>query len=480
MPDSSANSDNKPKTSVPLRFKPLSFAEDKWPNVADTLGRSREIENLTPVLLNAEAPLVFAIDAPWGGGKTTFIQLWQQFLNKEGKVSLYLNAWENDFADDPLLPMLSVLDDWFAKLDPKSTAGKLWKKTKELGPSLLKTGITAGVKLATLGALDADAAIEKAASEAAGGVAGDIVDSFKTKQSALAQFKELLAKLLDELPDDQQNLIIFIDELDRCKPTYAIEVLERIKHLFDIDRLVFVLAVNRDQLSKSIQGVYGPSFDGLSYLKRFIDLDYSLRIPDRNAYIRIRLQQKDLQSRFAKRTEGRDEYSVIEEMLHWLCERFNYTLRDIDQLTTRLRLIVRSIPSNYYLDAVVLMCMLVLRQEHNALYHQFKQDVGCTNEVIAFLLGGDIDKSPFPDSFGWICGWLIRSGYSHDNETEFESVVVPWEERISQLSTDNARKYEMTRLVEIARDRRMTFRRSNLRQTAFDRIELVSQIDIAD
>ncbi|HEW9976708.1 TPA: NTPase KAP [Shewanella algae] len=480
MPDSSANSDNKSKTPVPLRFKPLSFAEGEWPCVADKLGRSREIENLTPVLLNAEAPLVFAIDAPWGGGKTTFIKLWQQFLKNEGKVSLYLNAWESDFADDPLLPMLSVLDDWLTSQSSKPAIKEAWDKAKACAPGIIKATAVAAAKAATFGALDLEKEYEKLAADLTGEAVGSLVDSFNVKQKALAKFKQQLVAALDALPDEQANLIVFVDELDRCKPTYAIEVLERIKHLFDIDRLVFVLAVNRDQLSKSIQGVYGPSFDGLSYLKRFIDLDYSLRIPDRNAYIRIRLQQKDLQSRFAKRTEGRDEYSVIEEMLHWLCERFNYTLRDIDQLTTRLRLIVRSIPSNYYLDAVVLMCMLVLRQEHNALYHQFKQDVGCTNEVIAFLLGGDIDKSPFPDSFGWICGWLIRSGYSHDNETEFESVVVPWEERISQLSTDNARKYEMTRLVEIARDRRMTFRRSNLRQTAFDRIELVSQIDIAD
>ncbi|XAG82177.1 KAP family NTPase [bacterium 19NY03SH02] len=480
MPDSSANSDNKSKTPVPLRFKPLSFAEGEWPCVADKLGRSREIENLTPVLLNAEAPLVFAIDAPWGGGKTTFIKLWQQFLKNEGKVSLYLNAWESDFADDPLLPMLSVLDDWFAKLDPKSTAGKLWKKTKELGPSLLKTGITAGVKLATLGALDADAAIEKAASEAAGGVAGDIVDSFKTKQSALAQFKVLLAKLLDELPEDQQNLIIFVDELDRCKPTYAIEVLERIKHLFDIDRLVFVLAVNRDQLSKSIQGVYGPSFDGLSYLKRFIDLDYSLRIPDRNAYIRMRLQQKDLKSRFAKRQDGRNDIDTIESMLCWLCERFDYTLRDIDQLITRLRLIVRSIPSNYYFDAVVLLSMLVLRQENHELYQRFVLDVMCTNEVITFLLGGDAETTSFPRNFGFVAGWLISSGYDEYKKNNLEPMIAYWEQLSGEFPDDNRKQGELANLVQFARKKDMWRDYSDMRVTAFNRIELVSQIDIAD
>ena len=480
MPDSSTNTDKQSNPSIPLRFSQLSIAGGDWPCAADKLGRSQEIENLTPVLLNAEAPLVLAIDAPWGGGKTTFIKLWQHYLTTEGKVSLYLNAWESDFADDPLLPMLAVLDDWFAKLDPKSTAGQLWKKTKELGPSLLKTSITAGVKLATLRALDAEAAIEKAVSEAAGGVAGDIVDSFKTKQSALAQFKVLLAKLLDELPEEQQNLIIFVDELDRCKPTYAIEVLERIKHLFDIDRLVFVLAVNRDQLSKSIQGVYGPSFDGLNYLKRFIDLDYHLQIPDQNAYIRMRLQQPDLRSYFAKRKDGRDEIHTVESVLFWLCARFDYTLRDIDQLITRWRLIVRSIPCNHYLDTVVLLSMLMLRQEKNALYQRFVQDVMSTNEVIEFLLGGDVRTTPFPESFGFIAGRLINSGYDEYQTTHFKQLITYWEQLSGDFPDDDRKQGELAGLVQIAKHRDFRRHYSGLRRAAFDRIELVSQIDISD
>ncbi|PBQ28592.1 KAP family P-loop NTPase fold protein [Shewanella algae] len=479
MPDST-NSGNKSNTPVPLRFKPLSFAEDEWPNAADKLGRSREIENLTPVLLNAEAPLVFAIDAPWGGGKTTFIKLWQQFLKKEGKVSLYLNAWESDFADDPLLPMLSVLDDWLTSQSSKPAIKEAWDKAKACTPGIIKATAVAAAKAATFGALDLEKEYEKLAADLTGEAVGSLVDSFNVKQKSLARFKQQLSVALEALPDDQANLIVFIDELDRCKPTYAIEVLERIKHLFDIDRLVFVLAVNRDQLSKSIQGVYGPSFDGLNYLKRFIDLDYSLRIPDRNAYIRTRLQQQDLQSRFAKRTEGRDEYSVIEEMLHWLCERFNYTLRDIDQLTTRLRLIVRSVPSNYYLDAVVLMCMLILRQEQNALYQRFVRDVMCTNEVIEFLLGGDIKTTPFPKSFGFISGWLIKSGYDEYKNTDLEPLITYWEKLSGEVPDDNRKQGELANLVHIARKKDMWRNYSDVRETAFNRIELVSQIDIAD
>jgi hypothetical protein len=106
----------------PLRVAELNIGAGSWPCPEDKLGRDKEIENLSPVLLNAKAPLVFALDAPWGGGKTTFIKLWQHYLAQESqqKVSLYLNAWESDFSEDPLIPLLSALDAWLSKLEGES------------------------------------------------------------------------------------------------------------------------------------------------------------------------------------------------------------------------------------------------------------------------------------------------------------------------------------------------------------------------
>ncbi|MBW3845073.1 KAP family P-loop NTPase fold protein [Aeromonas hydrophila] len=480
MPDSCTNTDKRPNTTIPLRFSQLSIGGGDWPCAADKLGRSQEIENLTPVLLNAEAPLVFAIDAPWGGGKTTFIKLWQHYLTKKGKVSLYLNAWESDFADDPLLPMLAVLDDWLNEQSSRPVIKEAWDKAKACAPGIIKATAVAAAKAATFGALDLDKEYEKLAADLTGDAVGGLIDSFNVKQKALAKFKQQLLAALDALPDDQANLIVFVDELDRCKPTYAIDVLERIKHLFDIDRLVFVLAVNRNQLSKSIQGVYGPNFDGLNYLKRFIDLDYHLRIPDRDAYIRARLQQQDLQNYFAKRKDRRDEINTVESMLFWLCARFDYTLRDIDQLVTRWRLIVRAIPCNHYLDTVVLLSMLVLRQANNNLYQRFVQDPMCTNEVIEYLLGGDAKTTPFPRYFGFICGWLIKSGYDEDKKPNVEPMITYWEQLGSELPDDNSKQGELANLVQIARKNDMWRNYSDVRKTSFNRIELVNQMDLSD
>ena len=433
-------------------------------------------------MLNAEAPLVFAIDAPWGGGKTTFIRLWQHYLQQpeQNKVSLYLNAWESDFAEDPLLPMLAVLDNWLTEQSDKPAVKVAWEKAKSYAPGILKSTAVAAAKVATFGALDLDKEYEKLASELAGGAVSSLVDSFNIKQKSLEHFKIQLGAALEALPEEQQNLIVFVDELDRCKPTYAIEVLERIKHLFDIDRLVFVLAINRDQLSKSLQGVYGPSFDGMHYLKRFIDLDYHLRVPDIQTYISATLQQDDLQAYFASRQSESKSLDTFTKVLRWLGPRFKYTPRDIDQVITRIRLIVRSIPASNNLDAVVLLSMLILRQENVGLYRRFVADALCANEVIEYFLGGKFDEVELPEFFGAVAGWLIRSGYDDFNEMDLSPLISPWEELFPQLEdTKDTRSSEVRVLLTIVKGERGVWGQDNIRQITHDRIELVDQINVS-
>lgn len=62
---------------------------------------------------------------------------------------------------------------------------------------------------------------------------------------------------------------ILIDELDRCRPSYAVEMLETIKHIFDIPKVVFVLATDTEQLQHAIKVIYGEGFDAQTYLGRF-------------------------------------------------------------------------------------------------------------------------------------------------------------------------------------------------------------------
>lgn len=467
------------RKSIELRFKSLQFDTNAWPCPQDLLGRHTEIENLSPVLLSAQSPLVFAIDAPWGGGKTTFFRLWQCYLSYENKVSLYLNAWESDFAEDPLLPMLSVLDRWLSDQSNTPAVRNAWEKAKTYAPSIIKSTAVAAAKAATFGALDLDKEYEKLASELAGGSVGSLVDSFNIKQKSLERFKVQLSKALDALPEGQENLILFVDELDRCKPTYAIEVLERIKHLFDVDRLVFVLAINRDQLSKSFQGVYGSAFDGSHYLRRFIDLDYHLNLVDVGVYINARIRQPDILECFKSRHSERDDYEYGAKVLSFLAVRFNFTLRDIDQLVVRLRLILRSIPKDHFLDIPLLIPLMVLRQENSDLYHRYTANASCANEVAEFILGGPIGNVVFDHSMAVVVGYIIAAARDPYEQVSVEHLIVPWRDWLGQMLDKDPQEAVVRTVIDFASAARDFRRRREMQKLAFSRIELVNKMDIS-
>jgi Cdc6-like AAA superfamily ATPase len=193
--------------------------------------------------------------------------------------------------------------------------------------------------VATVGVLDMEKDYEKIIADFSGDITGDLIDKFNEKSQAITQFKEVIKKVLDNLPNDQKNLIIFIDELDRCRPTYAIELLERIKHLFDIERLVFILSTDTEQLSHSICAVYGNDFDAKKYLNRFIDLDYSLKEPDLRKYIQWHFENSLINDYHKKRQYGeQNKKNLLINLIFFFARRFNLKLRDVNLLMTRVLL----------------------------------------------------------------------------------------------------------------------------------------------
>lgn len=468
-----------------VRYKELEIEEGGWPSEEDKLSRRKEIENLTPLLVNAQAPLVICLDAPWGAGKTTFVRLWSKYLQTLGVANLYLNAWENDFAEDPLLPLISTLDKWIAAELNESKSRAAWGKAKKVVPGIIKSTAVAAAKAASFGMLDIDKELEKLAADVVGGVVGDIVDSYNVKQKSLEQFKKQLSIALEGLPEGQKNLVIFIDELDRCRPTYAIEMLERVKHLFDLDRIIFIIAMNRDQLGKSIQGVYGASFNGAHYLKRFIDIDYHLRTPSIKEYIAVRLHEPEIESYFKSRRDGQYDHEHIIELMAYLASRFEYTPRDINQLVGRLKLIFRSIPVNHYLDESIMIPLLVLRQEAPALYIRYSKDAFCANEVIEFLAGNRIGQGTFEHRVAVMFGYLIRLAIDSQSKDGVEKILAPWKQWHGQVAEMEKSSYPsdfqraIKAVLEFADDDREFRGRRGVSAVVFNRIELAGEINFS-
>ena len=107
-----------------------------------------------------------------------------------------------------------------------------------------------------------------------------LVDYKKSKKSRVT-FKEnlhILANSLEQTDGERvQPIVVIVDELDRCRPDYAISLLEEIKHLFDVPGITFLIALHGEQLTHSINAVYGEKFNGSAYLRRFFSRTYKLR-----------------------------------------------------------------------------------------------------------------------------------------------------------------------------------------------------------
>ena len=343
----------------------------------DLLGRKEEIKNLSEIIVNIKSPFTLSIDSPWGTGKTTLIKLWITFLENERNIkAIYFNAWENDYTDDPLIAIISSIDKYLAKHDDNNS----WTIAKKIVPSLLKTSAIAATKIATLGSVELDKEYEKILSDVAGGVAEDLIESFNKKKKTILVFKKLLEKSIHKNKDTP--LIIFIDELDRCKPSYSIELLERIKHIFNTKGVIFVLSTDMEQLSCSIKSIYGNEFNSKKYLKRFVDIEYSLKEPNVEDYINNLIPKTDFASFFS--TRSYDYSNKFKKILIFLSMCFDLKLRDINQILSRIFLIFKSMHHNESIAVEIIAILVVFREEENDLYKNYILDPSSAVKMIDY------------------------------------------------------------------------------------------------
>lgn len=317
-------------------YKDLVILENN-PFKDDKFNRKEFIDNLMSVLSTYDSGMVVSIDSAFGTGKTTFVKMWEEYLKNEkfnqNFMPIYFNVWDNDDTQDPLIPLISLLSNHLFNEKEKE-----FKETGlyEVGRKLLKAGLPIALKAETGEMIDlsnmkfndnAESCMEDYAEK----VGKTIFDNYKEKNDLKIEFKNTLMEYQKLI---NKKVIIFIDELDRCRPLYAIEVLDMIKHFFELDNFIFVLCMDKNQLSHSIGTVYGNNMDSVGYLRRFIDLEFTLPQPDINTYFNYMISQYELQFK-------NQEYFwyIIKE----LSIINNISLRDIDKLFINLKVLLPQI-----------------------------------------------------------------------------------------------------------------------------------------
>lgn len=263
----------------------------------DQLGRNEELRQFVRLLNSIDGNCTIALDGDWGSGKTFFVKQAQmiidsfnEYKNKKAisekdeenikmvkdkfsdlgiklQATAYYDAWENDNEDDPLLSIL------YSIISTADCDKDFFKQQKPI--ALLKSiANTITTKAFSIPLKD----LLEALSEE------DIFKKLKQHKTLRENVTEFLNELI---PFGSTRLVIFIDELDRCKPSYAVKMLERIKHFFSNENIIFVFAINSFELQNTIRQYYGNSFNAYQYLDRFFDLRVELRDIDINKFIEV-------------------------------------------------------------------------------------------------------------------------------------------------------------------------------------------------
>ena len=304
----------------------------------DILNRKKYVDNLIEIvecISQKKNGCCFAIDGQWGVGKTYVLDMFEKQIseiqsedtNTDKYFVFNYNCWKYDYYEEPSIAIVSAMLDKIEEEERllgekteeflKSAWGIAKEKISEIAGEFSKNKI--GINLVEL-VKDINADIEKDKEKK-----HDFDKMFSFKKTLTAT-REKIAELAKE-----KSIIFIVDELDRCMPSYAIKVLERLHHLFDrIDNVTIIISIDRTQLEHSIQQIYGTEVNVDKYLKKFIN--FSLFLDKGNLNASFRVKYKEYFDNFFEISE--DEQVLLDEL-------FTIIFKDID-IRTQEKLIYRA------------------------------------------------------------------------------------------------------------------------------------------
>ena len=231
-----------------VRVRPEQFVVDEaQPFEGDRLDRRRRVEALCRLITRTESAAVVAVNGSFGSGKSVFLQMCAAHLRGQGVAVAEFNAWQQSHTRTPLVDLVSALTG-------EATAVQ----------RLLETAVNLtwrSAQVATKGLVNRD---DFQAAEDA-----PKFEEWKRIEQRRAEFRQALAKLVGQ---HDGRFVVFIDELDRCLPERALELLDAVRHLFDVPGVVIVLGINEHELRHRVRQLFGQDCGSLSApVRRFVD-----------------------------------------------------------------------------------------------------------------------------------------------------------------------------------------------------------------
>ncbi len=403
----------------------------------DLLQRQPLSEHLSSLVEKLENPTVLALDDKWGSGKSYFLKRWvgaHAIENEGSATTVYFDAFEHDFLSDPLVSLMSVIGDRLSKEQGSSV-----KEWKSVATKIAKPAFGIALSLATFGAkqqLDelGDAIVDAVSNEAKK-VSEQLWQEEKERKEAVSSFKELLSNMTK---DGGGSIVIVIDELDRCRPDYALSILEIIKHFFAVPKVHFILGVNGEALENSVKARYGSDIDAEGYLRKFINVSFSLpRVMGASSgektvtkYCRQLIDDMGTPQKISNRCVN---------LLSHISGQSHVSLRDVGKIFSKLALLPdeatnEKLPGGW----TDITCLLVVTSVLNPKLHSklVASEVSC-DEIRDFIgaqtvqtkeeIGGDHN----PDYVHELAWWLVITLYACGSSTALDEEPLPsWKTKV--------------------------------------------------
>ncbi|HEH9417173.1 TPA: AAA family ATPase [Aeromonas sobria] len=336
----------------------------------DRLDRARYAEFLTKYLAaeGKQRNYVLNLNAEWGAGKTWFIKRWYMEL-KAQYPTVYIDAWQQDFSDDPLLTVISSIIE---QLKAEAGSPQLSPYLSTKLASLLKATapIVTKALFKKVSGINIDEVQEVITADDASKLVESLFQDTRKKTEAVQLLKHEIKQWVEAIigkKKKQAPAFILIDELDRCRPSYAVEMLETIKHIFDIQGVVFVLATDTEQLQHAIKVIYGEGFDAQNYLGRFFQRRFTLNRTSRREFISSILEIRTLPDASTMVWPELINLRVLLEVVTAVSDSLELSLRQTEQIIDRLLFVVRK-PRRKKVNLIFLMYLFALHEKDYQLY----------------------------------------------------------------------------------------------------------------
>lgn len=392
----------------------------------DYLSRKALVEEWTDALLSTKINhhLVISVSGDWGTGKTYLAKNWHKYLGEQEYFTCYIDAHKKDYAEDPLLIIMSEIESAVNKYIKKEEVfikraftpvkrkffpfiASGLKTAGKVGASMvLPDIISSGVKQ-IIDEVDAEIIKEfvKSSIETYGKKKDNFIKQYYKNIQAysknIEEFKQALEKFADTIADKlNKPVVIFIDELDRSNPKFVIKLIEQLKHIFEIPNLAFILTVNKKELSNTIKGIYGSEMDGYAYYKKFVTHDFTL-------YTTMDFNSYNINMFIKKTFEKYKLFDIKDEFLAFatsLSKTLNLSLRDIEQIISHLFYIKEKVISTYHKDYLIVCffyraiyintysVFLDNKEKFEYLYGENPESVLTNNDEYGFKIKNQINK----------------------------------------------------------------------------------------